>query len=251
MSRPTLRLVHTSDVHLTSATSAGEDGSAEEAAFRRVIETVLEERADILLIAGDLFDSNRASRATLSFVEEQLGRLSCPVVLIPGNHDCYEAQSVYRQFDMRTIGPNVHPLTAEDGEIVSFVELHLSVWGKGLVDHVPSNRPLGGVPRRDRDHWFVGMAHGFFVEGRAELRSSLITPEEVANSGFDYLALGHVHVFRDVSQGRTRACYAGSPMIPHAPHRGSVAIVTLDPEAGISIESRPLSASEGEEEDLF
>lgn len=248
MSRPSLRLVHTSDVHLASAASAGAsggDGSAEKAAFRRVIETVLEERADILLIAGDFFDSNRVSRATLSFVEAQLGRLCCPVVLIPGNHDCYDAQSVYRRFDMRTIGPNVHPLTAEDGEVVGFAELHLSVWGKGLVDHVPSNRPLAGVPRRDGDHWFVGMAHGLFVEGRADLRSSLITPEEVANSGFDYLALGHAHVFRDVSQGRTRACYAGSPMIPHALHRGSVAIVTLDPEAGISIEGRAISDGVG------
>jgi len=248
MPRPSLRLVHTSDVHLTPRAPESGGASAEEAAFRTVIETVIAEEADALLIAGDLFDSNRVSARTLSFVEAELGRLSCPVVLIPGNHDCYDEESVYRQFDMRSIGPNVHPLTAEDGEVVSFAELQLRVWGKGLVDHVPSNRPLAGVPPRDGDHWFVGMAHGFFVEGRAELRSSLITPEEVATSGFDYLALGHVHVFRDVSQGETRAFYPGSPLIPHAPDRGSIAIVTLDPEMGISVEGRQIMVRSEETE---
>ena len=86
------------------------------------------------------------------------------------------------------------------------------------------------------------------MEGRAELRSSLITPEEVATSGFDYLALGHVHVFRDVSQGETRAFYPGSPLIPHAPDRGSIAIVTLDPEMGISVEGRQIMVRSEETE---
>ena len=96
-------------------------------------------------------------------------------------------------------------------------------------------RPTGrwrACRRTPPTHWFVGMAHGHFVEDRREPRSSLITPDEIAGSGLDYLALGHVHVFRDVSQGPVRACYPGAPRISYAPDAGSVAIIRLDPVAG-------------------
>jgi hypothetical protein len=160
----------------------------------------------------------------------------------------------------------VHPLYAEVGEIVTFEHLSLMVWGKGLIEHAPANRPMAGVPprvipapasaasaaaaagsgapaARAHDHWFVGMAHGHFVEDRREPRSSLITPDEIEGSGLDYLALGHVHVFRDVSQGAVRACYPGAPRISYAPDAGSVAIIRLDPVDGVSIEERRLGAT--------
>jgi DNA repair exonuclease SbcCD nuclease subunit len=266
MTRRALRIVHTADVHLGETPPV--DGSfpsthpedaviaaggahlstmrpeprpvSDEQAFARVIDTVLAERADALLIAGDLFDSNRVRETSLRFAAAQLRRLACPVVLIPGNHDCYDGTSIYRRFDVREIGPHVHPLYAESGELQTFEELGLTVWGKGLIEHAPENRPMAGVPARATDHWFVGLAHGHFVPDRRELRSSLITPDEIADSGFDYLALGHVHVFRDVSQGAVRAFYPGAPRIPYAPGRGGVAVIRLDPVEGVVVEERRL-----------
>ena len=47
-------------------------------------------------------------------------------------------------------------------------------------------------------------------EGEIE-RSSPITPAEIERSRYDYVALGHVHVLSDVSQGATRAFYCGTP----------------------------------------
>lgn len=223
-------------MHLDGGSEPGSGSlSYEESAFVQVVERVLEERVDGFLIAGDLFDSNRVYPPIVDFVAKQLRRVSCPVVLIPGNHDCYDDTSVYRRFDFRELGSNVHPLTAEKGEVVDFEDLELTVWGKGLVDHHPGNRPMEGVPVRQSVGWFVGMAHGYFVDDPSELRSSLITPEEVASSGFDYLALGHVHVFRDVSQGDTCAFYPGAPSVPYAPEKGCVALVDLQPGSGVSV----------------
>ena len=268
MRRP-LRLVHTADVHLGELPTPwhGAEPDADERAFARVIDIAVAEKADALLIAGDLFDSNRVPEPAIRFAQAQIARAACPVVLIPGNHDCYDESSIYRRFDFRAIGSHVHPLYAEEGEVVTFEELGLVVWGKGLVEHAPTNRPMAGVPPRiapaaslsasmhpvaadAASHWFVGMAHGHFVEDRREPRSSLITPDEIAGSGLDYLALGHVHVFRDVSQGTVRACYPGAPRISYAPDAGSVAIIRLDPLAGISIEERRLGATILEPEDL-
>ena len=42
-------------------------------------------------------------------------------------------------------------------------------------------------------------------------RSSLITAAEIAASAYHYVALGHVHIFNDVSQAATRAAYCGTP----------------------------------------
>lgn len=268
MRRP-LRLVHTADVHLGELPTPwhGAEPDADERAFARVVDIVLAEKADALLIAGDLFDSNRVSEPAIRFAQSQIARVACPVVLIPGNHDCYDETSIYRRFDFRAIGSHVHPIYAEAGEVVTFEELGLVVWGKGLIEHAPTNRPMAGVPPRvaaaasssarahdlaagSISHWFVGMAHGHFVEDRREPRSSLITPDEISDSGLDYLALGHVHVFRDVSQGEVRACYPGAPRISYAPDAGSVAIIRLDPETGVSIEERRLGATILDPDDL-
>lgn len=227
-----MRIVHTSDVHLDNS-SHGDHHSAD--MFRRVVDSVLSERADLFLIAGDLFDHNRVKQHAVDFVYDELARVRCPVVLIPGNHDCVAQGSIYHRVDFSAAGRHVHALTDADGHRVILDELHATVWGKGMVDHEPENQPLAGVPERHEDRWHIGLAHGYYVEDGQSERSSLITRREIAESGLDYLALGHVHVYMDVSQGDTRACYPGSPSRDYA-GSGSVALVTLDPEQGVRFE---------------
>lgn len=244
--RTALRIVHTSDVHLDTTAFSGERGRSErghvERAFAEVVETVREERADLFLIAGDLFDSSRVSDAAIEFAMDELGRAPCPVVLLPGNHDCYDQSSIYRRVDFGAAGAHVHTVTSEDGETLEFADHHATVWGRAMVEHDHGYRPLDGAPPRNGDRWHIGMAHGMHSRDRRELRSSLITPDEIAASGFDYLALGHVHVFRDVSSEGTRACYSGSPAPLHAgaDAGGSVAIVTLDPRDGVTVSERKI-----------
>lgn len=244
MTRRALKLVHTSDVHLESYfgedRARSEERSRAERAFRRVVDLVREEGADLFLIAGDLFDSNRVEGAAVELVWKELARVTCPVFLTPGNHDCYEDGSIYRRVDFARIGPHVRVLLDERGESVELSGLDATIWARGLVDHEPTHRPLGGVPERSGELWHLGMAHGFVVDRRIFGRSSLITQGEIAACGLDYLALGHVHVFRDESQGATRACYPGTPVPLHRglESGGSVAVVTLDPERGVRIEER-------------
>ena len=61
------------------------------------------EKVDAVLICGDLFDSNSQPRRSVERAAAELGRLverQIPVVIIPGTHDCYEAGSIYRVFDL-------------------------------------------------------------------------------------------------------------------------------------------------------
>jgi DNA repair exonuclease SbcCD nuclease subunit len=77
------------------------------------------------------------------------------------------------------------------------------------------------------------MAHGLYMDEPESDRSSLITPQEIADSGFDYLALGHVHVHRQVRHGNTLACYPGVPAASYGTTgSGHMTLVELTPGAG-------------------
>ena len=84
------------------------------------------------------------------------------------------------------------------------------------------------------------MAHGYYVEEEEIQRSSPVKPEEIEQSGLDYLAMGHVHVFNDLSQGETTSCYPGTPapLYMGVDDGGSVAVVTLDPEQGVMLKQQ-------------
>jgi DNA repair exonuclease SbcCD nuclease subunit len=106
-------------------------------------------------------------------------------------------------------------------------------------DHSPQFRPLEGLPPRPENGWFVSMAHGLFVDSRQDAhRSSPVTPEEIALAACDYIALGHVHVFRDVSQNGVPAFYSGAPSGYQA---RTVALVDMVPDEGVTVSALPVA----------
>jgi DNA repair exonuclease SbcCD nuclease subunit len=210
-----LKLIHTSDVHLESDTfGSGPRGDVFRDVVRRafagVIDIANSNRADLLLIVGDLFDSNRVSGEALDFAMKQIARATMPVVMIPGNHDAHDERSLYAAVYPSSLPRNLHLILDPDGLSLEFPDLAARVWGRALVEHSPEYRPLSGLPQPVPHAWNIGLAHGFFTESETN-RSSPITPSEIEASGFDYIALGHIHIFGDVSQGGTRAFYCGTP----------------------------------------
>lgn len=247
-SRQPLTLVHTSDVHLDSRAGDARVGgfrNRAERAFAKVIDTALAEDAHLLLIAGDLFDNNRVDDSNIEFVYRQCERLAGQrVVLLPGNHDVHDERSVWNRFDFEAAGDHVVGLMAPAGECVAFEDLGVRVWGRAMQEHAPENYPLAAAPPPPPQpgYWNIGMAHGQVVERRVLQGSSPITRAEIAASGFDYLALGHIHVWEDHSVGGTAAYYCGSPVAHYAGAKGGkVAMVTLCPEGGVGVESRQVS----------
>jgi exonuclease SbcD len=239
MTTTSIKLVHTSDVHLDSRYTNDVEGgfrNSAERAFASVVTCAKDKSADLLLIVGDLFDNNRVGEADVEFVSDQLSRVTCPVVLIPGNHDVHDDSSVWNRWEVAGSG-HVHALLEHDGDRIELDGLGATVWGRAMAEHAPDNVPLHDAPNRQAHVWNIGLAHGLVVPQRAGYGSSQITHDEIRASGFDYLALGHVHVWGDMSQGLTRACYPGSPVAAYASSScGNVAIVTLCPDNGVDVE---------------
>lgn len=241
-----LRFIHTSDVHLDSSGSRGEvEGfrNPAEYAFAQVVDAVIDAECDLFFIVGDLFDSARIKDHDFEFVRTQINKIGCPVILIPGNHDVHDDTSLWRKFDPTELGPHVYPIMSHEGDLLDFPELGAMVWGRAMDEHSPAYEPLYGIPEHEHDSWFIGLAHGQVVQKRVSSSSSQITHSEIEHSGFDYLALGHIHVWDTFEFGNVRACYSGSPVEAFASsHGGYYAHVELDPKRGVTISKNKLNA---------
>jgi exonuclease SbcD len=229
--RRPLRVLHTADVHLDSDSYGAEHRERGRRVFKRIVDRALVEEVDLLLIAGDLFDHNRVPDETVAFVRTELDRLRQPVVILPGNHDALCTNAIYDRHDLTIGASHVHVIRKLNGETLEFPELDAVVWGRAMEEHEPQFRPLADIPRRDNRRWCLAVAHGFFYEERQRAeRSSPIFADEIRDTGWDYIALGHQHIQTDVSQGRVAAWYAGAP--------GTVLQIDLSDEDGIRVGAR-------------
>ncbi|MBI2171672.1 MAG: DNA repair exonuclease [Chloroflexi bacterium] len=228
--RRQLTLLHAADLHL------GSDDYPREAfqGLESVIALTRRLSPDALLIAGDLLDAQNIPLDTVSYTFGALGGIGCPVVVVPGNHDTLLTAP---SFSAARLPANVRVLLAPQGEAVALDALGLTIWGRPVYDHSPEFRPLQGLGPRPPKGWYVALAHGLVANGSALVgRSSPITAAELAQAECDYIALGHVHRFREVTHGGPPAFYSGAPSGTREP---TVALVRLDPSAGVSV--RPVS----------
>lgn len=208
------KLLHAADIHLDARFLwLGERGGEYRTLVRQTFDDIIglaqRERSDMLLLVGDLFDSNDPDRQTLQHVAAQLAGLAIPVCILPGNHDCYSRDSVYRK---QKFADNVH-LFVERPTIKHFPELGLTVAGNPLLSKHDSTPPLANLVRQTAwQRWYVALAHGNMQNiGAFESTTRPIHPHEIAATQADYVALGDWHRFADYSQGNVRAFYSGAP----------------------------------------
>ena len=228
--RERLSLLHTSDLHL------GSDAYPADAlkGFDQTLELARERGVDGVLIAGDLFDSFRTPLDTVAYTFRALEELERPVFLLPGNHDTLLTGAYGVSDNLPPLPSNVHLRRETAGELITSPALQLTIWGRPVYDHDPSFLPLEGLQSRPSHGWYVVMAHGLVMDGHTgSARSSPIAQEELGHADCDYIALGHVHVFRDVTHGGPPAFYCGAPS---GAQRKTVVLVTLDPANGVTVE---------------
>ncbi len=199
-------LAHSSDLHICFE---GRRDESDVAVLQTVLATAALNRADILLLAGDIFDHNRMPLDVLDRATRLLGDYGRPVVILPGNHDPITPDSVYRRGGIAE-PVNVHVFGVTDGDHAVFSALDLSIWGKPHQDYVDMS-PLDGAPARQY-RWQVAMAHGHWHPGEDDpKRSWLIRDREIAALDADYLALGHWDRPTPAGDGTIPAYYSGSP----------------------------------------
>jgi DNA repair exonuclease SbcCD nuclease subunit len=244
-----LRLLHTADVHLGARYADLGDRAATQrerqlAAFRATIDLAIAEPVDVVLIAGDLFDSNVQPRRSVERVTTELRRLveaRIRTIVVPGTHDVYDRASIYRAHDLPTMagcqpGEDFVTLLTPEQPSVRFDSLELEVHGFVFATKRAPHSPLQGfaADRAAGPRWQVGLLHGSVaIPGKTDGDEVVVTPEEIAASGLDYLALGHWHSTQQGRAGGTTWAYPGAPepVALDQDRAGNVLLVRL--EAGV------------------
>jgi DNA repair exonuclease SbcCD nuclease subunit len=222
-------IVHTSDIHLGSG--HGELGMA---ALQSVITAAQRENANMLLLAGDIFDNNRVDRSFVREVAAVMGDSGLPTIILPGNHDCLTPDAIYRESCFEGID-TVHVLGLTTTESLVLPKFSLEVWGRAHLDYEDMT-PLTETPPRTDLRWHVGMAHGHFVRDHYdEGRSYLIRSEHLDQVSFDYVALGHWDVWTALEHAGVPVYYSGSPQLAK-----SVNLIYLDESRGVHVVRRHL-----------
>lgn len=198
-----MRFIHIADLHLGAQPDAGTAYSAGRPqelwdSFSRIIALCEKERTDILLIAGDLFHRQPLLRE-LKEVNYLFSTLShTQVVFIVGNHDYIKKGSYYRTFQWNE---NVHPLLGEKLGYIKLPELGLAVYGFSYhAREIREERYAVKAPGNAGTE--ILLAHGG-DEKHVPLRK-----EALEASGFDYIALGHIH--KPQALVKNLAVYAGA-----------------------------------------
>ena len=207
-----VRILHAADFHLDSpfrglTTRQARQRRAEgRGALKRLADFADAGGVDLVLLAGDLFDSGEIYRETARALAEALGTLRGRVFIAPGNHDFWDAGGPYGSVDWPD---NVHIFKTEQIEAVEVPEKNCVVYGAAFTAPECTGDPLGSfrAPEDGRLHLMV--LHGD-TEGGGRYRP--IRKEEIAASGLDYLALGHIHACSGLQYaGRTAWAYPGCP----------------------------------------
>jgi len=175
--------------------------------------TSKEHPVDVVLIAGDFFDSNSVEERDVVQACERLRSLPCPVVIIPGNHDNGGPDSVFRSPrwlrncpDGVDVALDTNPRVLLEGRLVVLPAPLLQRHEVGAVTDswcAEDGAEFEGAVRVGLAH---GSVHGF--DSETELRNE-VKLEVVAGARLDYLAIGDWH--GTLSTQDPRAWYSGTP----------------------------------------
>lgn len=233
-----MRVLHTADWHL-GKTLRGVSLHVDQAhVLDQVFRAVIDEKVDVLIVAGDVYDKASPSEAAMKLYSDFLERVhsetDAAIVVIAGNHDSGQRLgTASKLFDRNRIlvrGPierDEHPLILKDehGEIAFSALPYGDIYAARRAFENEDIRTPEDVLRTQieaarihvpEDARWIVVAHAFVANcqpSESERRLSVGTVETVSNSLFDgahYVALGHLH--RPQTAGNNTIRYSGSPL---------------------------------------
>lgn len=230
-----IKFIHTADWHLGlgfPARARGEElRKARLETVRNVIDLARAENADFVLVAGDAFESNRVSKELIAAVKSLLEGSACPVLLLPGNHDPLEGDSVYTVREgFRSPGGVVQVLAEPRPVRIQGA----TIYPCPCMAAVSSHDPTSWIPPRVKEDGIrIGVAHGAWQVLPELLKDDHPIPLDAqARAELDYLALGHWHsAYPDPDKGQKgQTFYPGThePMGFEDRDAGNAFVVTIE-----------------------
>ena len=216
-----LRCLHLADLHLgwrpRELSGREEERRRErEGLLKKAVDLVLTPNSGIqmVLIVGDLFETHRPEVGLVDSVLQELRRLekaNIPLITVPGNHDevTYN-DSVYRQRRAEWPGVLVTNPMPEKIKTITLGETAYHFYSLAYTGGLTRvTEPLREFPSVSEAGVHLGVFHGS-LDWEAGERSLPLSSQGLAQAGYDYVALGHIHQYREKVVGKTLMLYPGA-----------------------------------------
>ena len=261
-----MKLIHLSDLHIGKRVNEISMIEDQEYILLQILQIIDEEKADAVLIAGDVYDKSVPSAEAVTLFDDFLCRLAkrkIPTLIISGNHDSPERLA----FGSRLLelgGIHISPvydgnvqsvtLSDEHGEVVFWLlpflkPAHVKRFypDRGIESDTDALRVALEKMGIDTARRNVLLTHQF-VTGSVPCESEEISVGGSDNvdasvfDDFDYVALGHIHGPQNIGSNRIRYC--GTPLkysFSEEAHHKSVTVVKLGKKGELELQLRPLT----------
>lgn len=199
-----LKFIHIADVHWGAVPDRDKSwgiqrGKEIKETFQRVIAYAQEQQTDLLLISGDFFHQP-PSYQEIREVDYLLSKLShTKTIWIAGNHDYLKHGCPFLEYEFQS---DTILLSDEQIGKVKIPEMDTVVYGLSYWSDMIKEPLYDHIVPEEEDEVTILLAHG------GDASHIPLNREKLKWSGFDYVALGHIHkpemIFEDLM------AYAGS-----------------------------------------
>ena len=260
-----MKLMHLSDLHLGKRVNGFSMIPDQRYVLEQILAMAAEEKPDAALLCGDIYDKTVPSAEAVALFDTFLSRLAqcCPVYIISGNHDSAERVAFGGRL-LEKAGVYLSPvydgkiMTVEQRDEFGTVCFHLLPFLKpvqvrewypqaSVESYTDAVRTaLSGIDPEDGNR-HVLLAHQF-VTGSERCESEEVSIGGSDNvdaevfTGFDYVALGHLHGAQRAGGDHIRYC--GTMLkysFSEANHHKSVTFVQLGEKGSLTISTRELT----------
>ncbi|MCX7922772.1 MAG: DNA repair exonuclease [Clostridia bacterium] len=193
-----LKFLHCADIHLDMPFTSlrnSEDMSYDRRqdlkdTFVRILDIASEEKVDLILISGDLYEHSYVKKSTIDYINSKFAKIpKTTIVIVPGNADPCIVNSYYKDYRW---SENVHILT-EGKNYIILDDLGACVYGVEFKDVSKDGFINHRFKSVDRQKINIMLYHGALDAGIGQNDSFAINIGDLAALGMDYIALGHSH----------------------------------------------------------
>ena len=248
-----LRFVHAADLHLDSPFKGIRSVAPSDVAdtltsatfdvYRNIIDLCIQEKVDALLVAGDIYDgADRSLRAQLRFVEglAQLDRSGVRSFICHGNHDPLDGWEARLDLPAGCVryGPKVEGFPVFPDEPARAVVYGVSYPTREVRENLT---PLFANARSGQG-FKIGLLHANVGGNQGHDSYAPCSVSDLADTGLDYWALGHVHTRQTLQDAEPAIVYPGNPQgrHPNEPGARGVYLVEVDDRGAVQLDFRPV-----------
>mgnify|MGYP002622989963 FL=1 len=220
--------LHAADIHLDSplrgldryeGAPVNEIRGATRKALENLVDLALRETVAFVIVAGDLYDGDWPDFDTGLFFVGQMRRLreaGIPVFAVQGNHDA--ASKITRRLPLPD---NAYFFPTTAAETRHLEELHVAVHGQSFARQCTTADLAKDYPPPVPGCFNVGVLHTSMTGREGHDNYAPCSESSLRESGYDYWALGHVHL-REVLPGtRPTIAYPGNIQGRHIREAGA------------------------------